>query len=295
MYYVFPKYLKIRKYAQLVALLTLILCIAAFTIRTIRVNYTYPTLYPNFKFTFWSLGSFLWGGFEVLAIASIAISIKLFKSKFESIQKEKDLEKEKLQAELNFLKTQINPHFLFNTLNNIYGLSLKQSPHTSTSILKLSELLRFILHEGSQKCIKISNEIKVLEDYIELERLRYGKRLDFKFEKIIDDHDALITPLLLLPLVENSFKHGPSESRSLSFIHLKLQLNNGVLYFQSINSKETTILENQKGIGLKNIMRQLDLIYGIHQQIEIIDDSHTFEVNLTINLKAHESAQLHHH
>jgi len=291
MYYVFPLYFEKRQDVQFILILSSLIIISTFTHRIIIYKFIQPLFYTEYTIEFWNYGKLLYGVFDVFSVAAIAISIKLFKSRYESIQREKELENEKLLAELSFLKAQINPHFLFNTLNNIYALSLKNSSETSNSILKLSELLRFMIHDGSLKKIKFSEEINTLNDYIELEKLRYGDRLNIIFEKEIDNEDEMIAPLLLLPFVENSFKHGASESRFASTINISLKQKNGILTFKVINSKENEEF-NKNGIGLKNIKRQLELIYGKHHWLEIKNSPQLFEVHLTINNAAHAKTEL---
>ncbi len=253
-----------------------------------------PYFYPESEFHFWNFAKMLWGTFDIFSVAAIAVSIKLFKLKYEGVEREHELQKEKLQTELSFLKAQINPHFLFNTLNNIYGLSLKNSPQTPDAILKLSELLQFMVHDGAAAEIRLADEIKTLKDYIELEKLRYGNRLQVDLSLDIDNEDQMIAPLLLIPFVENSFKHGVSESRFNSTISIALKLRNGQLHFNVKNSREGNDL-NTAGIGLKNISRQLELIYGNDHQLTIKSLETTFEVFLVINLNAHAHAQLPHH
>lgn len=294
LYFLLPRYVATRQYKQLFILLSLLIVISSLIFRFTIYKVVQPYYYPESEFHFWNFAKMLWGTFEIFSVAAIAVSIKLFKQKYESVEREQELQKEKLQTELSFLKAQINPHFLFNTLNNIYGLSLKNSPQTSDAILKLSELLQFMVHDGAAEKIKLADEIKTLKDYIELEKLRYGNRLSVIFEQEIDNDEELIAPLLLIPFVENSFKHGASQSRFNSSISIQLKLNEGLLNFCVSNSKEGNS-ENVTGIGLKNISRQLELIYGKHHQLEIKNQSNTFEVELTINLKAHNHAQLPHH
>ena len=291
LYYLLPKYILTGKYKKLIIIFFLLALIAGFIFRVLQGAIILPVFYPQRPFTPWDIGRFMWALFEIFSISAILLSIKLFILKFESMQREKELENEKLQTELSFLKAQINPHFLFNTLNNIYGLSLKNSPQTSDSILKLSELLRFILHDGSMSEIKIIDEIKIINDYIELEKLRYGERLNINFKIDIDNQNQMIAPLILLSFIENSFKHGASESRFNSSINISLLLKNGYLTFSVINSKEGGSY-NDNGIGLKNIRRQLELIYESRHSINIQNSNDLFELKLTINLLEHANIKL---
>ncbi len=216
-----------------------------------------------------------------------AIVIKQIKQQMASKELEKNLVKEKLETELKFLRNQTNPHFLFNTLNNIYALARKKSDETPEVVMKLSKLLRFMLYETKKPFIKIGDEIKMLDDYIELEKIRYNGRLTINFLREIDNDAEQIAPLLLLPFVENAFKHGASESRFESYIHIDMKLNNGMLLFNIENTRETC--DNQavtENIGLSNVRRQLELMYRDYE-MQVHSGATDFKVYLNINLKSH--------
>src|SRR5205814_8637819 len=146
---------------------------------------------------------------------------------------------EKQEAELNYLKSQTNPHFLFNTLNNIYSLSRDKSDLAPESILRLSKILRFMLYEASGEYIAIEQELKIMSDYIALEKLRYDESLHINFNYDVEDMKQALPPLLLIPLVENAFKHGASETRSRPFVDIHLSFKNRQLAFVVKNSTET--------------------------------------------------------
>jgi two-component system, LytTR family, sensor kinase len=210
----------------------------------------------------------------------------------EALQKarayEQQIEKEKLNAELKMLKSQLNPHFLFNTLNNIYALTRKKSDMASHAVLKLSEMLSFMLYEASNNTIPIRNEIQFLEDYISLQKLRYPDSLDLSFTKDIDDVGKHIAPLLLLPLVENAFKHGASESHSASFIYMHLKLQGSQLLFTIENNfEQVEHATRPTAIGIYNINRQLHLIYK-EQQLTLSNENGIFKAQLILNLDSYE-------
>ena len=217
-------------------------------------------------------------------VSGIAIAIKLIRINIKQKIASQELLTKKLEIELQFLKAQTNPHFLFNTLNNIYALARKNSDKTAGVVMKLSNMLRYMLYETSNGPIEIENEIKIINDYIELEKLRYSNRLDVIFSHTVDNYKEKLAPLILLPFVENAFKHGASESRFKSYIHINLELNGKQLFFEIRNSKEEindeVIVEN---IGLSNIQRQLELIYPMHR-LSIENGNIEFIVKLTINL-----------
>ncbi len=202
-------------------------------------------------------------------------------------QATQQLRMEKQTAELNYLKSQTNPHFLFNTLNNIYSLARDKSDLAPESILRLSKILRFMLYETSGQYISIEQEIKIIGDYIELEKLRYDEslRIDFKYD--IEDKKQALPPLLLIPLVENAFKHGVSETRQEPFVDILLIVNQRQLSFVVKNSTETSIEEKIKeNIGLSNLRRQLELLYKDYD-LSVKQDGSVFTATLKINLASH--------
>jgi two-component system, LytTR family, sensor kinase len=194
---------------------------------------------------------------------------------------------EKQQAELNYLKSQTNPHFLFNTLNNIYALARDKSDLAAESILRLSKILRYMLYETGVKYIAVEQELKIISDYIALEQLRYDESLLVHFNKDIDDMKQALPPLLLIPLVENAFKHGVSETRGRPFIDIHLSIKQQRLELTVKNSCEkadaSLVKEN---IGLSNLRRQLELLYK-NYQLEVKQQDNVFTAILKINLGSH--------
>jgi len=194
---------------------------------------------------------------------------------------------EKQQAELNYLKSQTNPHFLFNTLNNIYSLSKDKSDLAPESILRLSKILRFMLYETGGKYIAIEQELKIISDYIALEKLRYDDSLRIILIHDIEDLKQAIPPLLLMPLVENAFKHGVSETRGSPFIDIHLSVDKRQLLFRVKNSAEVFAEENVKeNIGLTNLRRQLELLYTDYN-LSVQQNGSVFTATLKINLASH--------
>lgn len=218
-------------------------------------------------------------------VAGGAVAMKLLRLYLLGKQREKTLLAEKLEAELKFLKTQTNPHFLFNTLNNIYALARKKSDDTADVVMKLSKLLRFMLYDARKDRISLSDEIHMIESYLELERIRYNDRLKLCFEKSLDEPSQQIAPMILLPFIENAFKHGAGEARFESFICIYLRVEKGKLEFNIKNSKddETEIVEEH--IGLSNVRRQLQLMYSEYD-LQVQNLGNTFDVNLSLNLNS---------
>ncbi len=195
---------------------------------------------------------------------------------------------EKQQAELNYLKSQTNPHFLFNTLNNIYSLARDKSDLAPESILRLSKILRFMLYETSGDYIHIEQEIKIMDDYIALEKLRYDETLQINFTHDIEDMKQPLPPLLLIPLVENAFKHGVSETMNRPFVDIRLSLRQQILEFYVKNStdKFADDLNIYEKIGLSNLRRQLELLYRDYH-LSVVHEQSEFSAVLKINLASH--------
>lgn len=195
---------------------------------------------------------------------------------------------EKQQAELNYLKSQTNPHFLFNTLNNIYALSRDKSDLAPESILRLSKILRYMLYETSGPYTAIEQEVKIMGDYISLEKLRYDDSLRINFNYDIEDMKQALPPLLLIPLVENAFKHGVSETRNQPFIDIHLSVNKRQLLFSVKNSTEELTGEGpvKENIGLSNLRRQLELLYTDYH-LSVQQRGPEFTAVLKINLASH--------
>ena len=195
---------------------------------------------------------------------------------------------EKQQAELNYLKSQTNPHFLFNTLNNIYSLARDKSDLAPESILRLSKILRYMLYETGGAYIAIEQDLKVMSDYIALKKLRYDDSLHINFNYDVEDMKQSLPPLLLIPLVENAFKHGVSETRDYPFVDIHLSVIKRQLAFYVKNSTEkfpeqTKVKEN---IGLSNLRRQLELLYTEYD-LSVQQDGSVFTATLKINLGSH--------
>jgi len=194
---------------------------------------------------------------------------------------------EKQAAELNYLRSQTNPHFLFNTLNNIYSLARDKSDLAPESILRLSKILRFMLYETRGEYISIEQEIKVISDYISLEQLRYDETLSINFNHDIEDMKQAIPPLLLIALVENAFKHGVSETRGRAFVDIHLSVNQRQLEFIVKNSSDGATDRNvSENIGLSNIRRQLELLYKDFN-VSVARGDSVFTAILKINLASH--------
>ena len=228
--------------------------------------------------------------FNIFSTAFVFLFVKLVKDQLEIQKHTLSLEKEKAETQLKLLKAQLNPHFLFNTLNNIYSLSLSNSPVTSASIGRLAEILDYILYRCNGVQVPLKDEMVLLNNYIALEKLRYNDRLRVNFKTHID-HDIEIPPLILLSIVENAFKHGASEDIGNPYIDIDLAVTETAFQCTVSNSftPEATQKANDK-IGLVNLRKQLELIYPESHSLTLSIDQagNTFTVTLVIDLKQSE-------
>ncbi len=296
-YFLIPRFLLKRRYY----LFFLVLIPLAFILGTLQRLFLAVTIYPIYwpeslakhGLIYWP--KVFYGAVSVYTVAFVAAIIKLLKQWFSTQQLNNSLKQEKLAAELKFLKAQIHPHFLFNTLNNLYALTLKKSSKAPEVVLKLSDLLDYMLYECNVPKVTVEKELKMLENYIALEKIRYGDDLKINFN--VDDKvkGFMVSPMLLLPLVENSFKHGVSGEIHAKWIEIKLTIKNEILEFSVENNRDSKATKNKnsytEGIGLKNVLRRLELIYKDKHQLKIEDKENRFKVLLSIDTKEEQDDQ----
>lgn len=269
-----------------ILMLLLALVIAALANLLVLYGVIYPLLYQEtVSFSQVSSGRVIWSLIDVSSVVGLAMGFKYFRLRLASVEREKQLVEEKLQSELRFLRAQTNPHFLFNVLNSIYALARKKDDRTEETVLRLSQLLRFMIYECNAPVIALEKECQMIQDYLGLEELRFQGKLQLQFIKDVDRGDYQLPPLLLLPLVENAFKHGVSESRKASTINIELKVENGHLLFKVENSLEEkeTPKEETTGVGLRNLRRQLALLYPDQHRLAIEAGKDLFQVVLRIN------------
>jgi len=283
----FPKLLNGNRYVQYVLYSLLTLCIGGFIQRLINYE-VLSFLLPGMKdLGKWQFYKFL-KAFSFLAlplITCIGISVVWRYARLQ--ERTQRLEKEKLQSELKYLKSQINPHFLFNTLNTIYGLALENSRKTAQLILELSDFLNFSLYESSKEKIPLQKEIDLINNFVSLEESRFRDRVKVHMEienKNLDK--AYIPPLILVPFVENAFKHSLKEETKVASITIHLKVTNNHLIFEVQNSKPeiTESLKVNSGVGLENICKRLSILYKDNHELQINNHARMYSVILKINL-----------
>jgi hypothetical protein len=218
----------------------------------------------------------------LLMIIFLGVAIKMRSHWRQAREQYNLLLKEKVEAELRFLKTQLNPHFLFNALNNLYYLSTEKSDLAPKAILALSELLDYILAETRAEYVPLSREINLIRNYIELEQLRFGDRVLVQLDA--NEKPVQVAPMLLLTLVENAFKHGVGKSNGQHFVNIIIKASDEHLSFRVENSTQANEDELGDGIGLQNLRLQLALLYPGRHQLTVSHEKNRFIANLELSL-----------
>ncbi|MEQ9414533.1 MAG: histidine kinase [Cyclobacteriaceae bacterium] len=290
-FWLLPKFLLKRRIISYLTYTLLSIVIASFTHRVAMHTYFSLLIFPN-----WNLGSF-WQVYKFLQSAMIITSPVVFLIGVTAMgrwvtteQRAEQLQKEKLQAELSFLRSQINPHFFFNTLNNLYGLALQKSDRTAEVVMKLSELMSYILYDADREKVPLSKEIGQIERYIALEQIRYGNRFEVDLQLSGDIDNFQIPPLLLLPFIENSFKHGINKSSSDGWVAIAIEVSENELNFRIENKippNQNKATENS-GLGIVNTKKRLDLLFPADHLLKYHETRNMFTVELTLKV-THEN------
>lgn len=284
-----PKILYRNKILNYFAVLVLVIALASIAHRYFVLYWGYPNYFPQWvdvtQDKVYDLPRLVQNALIIVSPVAFTTGFKLFFNWFRQRKETEMLKEEKRQAELKFLKSQINPHFLFNTLNSVYGLALERSKKTPGLILKLSDILSYTLYESGMGEVALVKEIQLIKDIISLEKERFGKRLDISFIVEGDPKKMQIPPLLLIPLVENAFKHGIHNEVKKGWINISLSAQENVLRFHISNSVPSDSENKDKdGLGLMNIKRRLELLYEKRHHLEIEKKEDTFTVRMEINL-----------
>lgn len=220
-------------------------------------------------------------------IPAIILTSKSFVSEwFKETKAKGELEKENLETELKMLKNQLNPHFLFNTLNNLYSLALMKSDKTPEMIARLSDMFQYILYECNATTIPLKKELNLINNYVKLQQLRYGERLEFSIQSDVGIENFKIAPMVLLTFVENCFKHGSGSDPGIPWIKLSFERKADKLLFKAENSKPRNTQNNQNtkgGIGLNNMEKRLKLMYSGHYVLNVQDEDTTYAVELLLD------------
>lgn len=295
LYFILPRYFLKRKYLQ-AFFLTLVLwffvgCLTLFF--TMRVNqqviafllpekYIPETQRPEAATFFMALMSAMKG--SMLGVTA-TVGLKLMKHWYLKEHRNMLLQKENAKSQLQLLTAQVHPHFLFNTLNNIFSVTQKESPKGSKMIMGLSDMLRYILYEGQKSYVLLQQELLMIQEYIALEKIRYGNKLDVHMSFPQQTDGVYIAPLLLLPFVENCFKHGASHVLENPWINLTIELKDTTLVMKLMNGKAPAGKEPRKpGIGIANVRQRLHLLYKDRHELQVTEDEEIFVVDLQLAL-----------
>ncbi len=281
LFYLIPNYLTTNRFLTYCGLLILASLIIT-PLKSIVFYFKIPEVraelieyqYLQFLFTF--------------LIAGASTIMKIVTDWLRHTRERQELQTQTMQSELRFLKSQINPHFLFNTLNNLYALTLKKSDKAPEIVIKLSEMMRYMLYECNEKRVLLSKEVNYIRNYLDLEALRQGKNVTINFEVMGQVNNQKIAPLMFIPFLENSFKHGLNNQISQGFVNITLTVREQDVEFFIENSKSETIpIQDHRrsgGIGLVNIHRRLNLLYPERYDLKINDNPNTYAVTLRLEL-----------
>lgn len=297
MYYVIPRYLLKQRYlktAFCVAGLFLITAIISVVLSLTIINSVRECIMKDGNYLLKYNSKIISAALALMAglrgaitIGGMAGCIKLMKHWYMKERRNLQLQKQNAESQLQLLKAQVHPHFLFNTLNNIYSYTQHTSPAAAELVTGLSDMLRYMLYETNQPLVPLHKELKLVEDYVSIESIRYGNKLDVHTEVHGNTDGLYIAPLLLIPFVENCFKHGTSHMIDSPWISLYITINSdNTMMMKLINGKpenERPAATN-KGIGIENVQKRLQLIYTFQHKLDIINDTDVFIVNLELQL-----------
>ncbi|MDP9076574.1 MAG: histidine kinase [Bacteroidota bacterium] len=287
LYVLMPFYYKKQKYIQYTIWLIMLVFLGGFADRFFSWCIWLPReLFLDHKSDepqeLWIWDRIVKDSFLNVPVLTVTLVLKLMRDSSAHEKKLREIEKEKFAAEMHLLKAQINPHFFFNTLNSLYSLTLPVSKKASDVVVQLSDLMRYMLYEASAARVPLKNEMVHLANYIAIEHMRFKDRLDLSFQHSGDMEGKMVAPLLLLPFIENAFKHGIGDSSG--WITIDLQVIKDQLFLKVENNCQELLEEKSGGLGLNNVKRRLELIYPGNYLLDIEQTNETFAVDLKINL-----------
>lgn len=283
--YLIPRFLNQKNFMTYVLLL--LAMVAVFTpIKVMLLYITYEEVDPREFLVMNQHTIFL----LLFTIAGGSTVIKIISDWQRHQRDRKDLETQRMQSEIKFLKSQINPHFLFNTLNSLYALTLKKSDKAPEIVIKLSEMMRYMLYESNERRVPLQKEVNYIQNYLALEALRQSGHADIRFNVEGQITDQTIAPLIFIPFLENSFKHGLNHQISDGYVHVTMKVLDNKLLLRILNSKPAQLpVPSEKtrgGIGLANVQRRLNLLYPNQYKLDIEDSDKEHIVELSLALTA---------
>ncbi len=291
LYFLLPKFWNRKKYTAFTALMFL-LSIAIYWLYYLEHIFIFKAIHLHAGMKFRPPDIVRW--FTLISFFTyfpssigLVVVIKTLKNFYLKQKENQLLTRENANAELQLLKAQIHPHFLFNTLNNIYSFTLSKSSEAPALVEKLSDTIHYMITDCKTEAVPLQKELKMLEDYIGLEKVRYGDRLDLSVNITNDDQNKSISPLLMIPFVENCFKHGSSVMLGKQWIRLNIAIKNNLLDFNVANSSplQPTAAKNKGGIGLSNVKKRLEILYPGKHQLNISTTEGVYSVQMQIELQ----------
>jgi len=289
LYVIMPMYYYRGRYLQYAVSLVLLLAAAAVLARLLTHLFIIPwekqhdpVRYAMENKHFWIPVRIVRLALESCPIIAVTMLVQLMLRAYQREKDQRELEKEKFMAEMSLLKNQINPHFFFNTLNTLYGLILKKSDQSAQFTLRLADLMRYMLYDVGEDRVLLKDEINHIENYLKVEQLRFAERLELSFQCFGDIGGKMIAPLILLPFVENAFKHGIAEDAGWITININVSHDHMVLNVE--NSYPATMPSEKGGLGVANVKRRLELIYPGKHELELIGQDGVYEAILKLDL-----------
>jgi two-component system, LytTR family, sensor histidine kinase AlgZ len=285
-FYLLPRFLEKKRWLpyilQFIVPFTLVIIARVVSQRYIIDGYTYQEKY------FYS-STFIIQTAVITLFITIFISLLRFVSEWFEIEAiRQEVQTEKLTAELNFLKAQINPHFLFNTLNNLYYLAYSKSENTTEVISKLSQVMRYMIYDANYERVLLDKEIEYMQNYISLERLRLNNQIPISFTINGNTSGVEVAPLILITFLENAFKHGVTNTNASAWVNINIDVKGDVLHYTVENSKGKNAMEDnggKSGIGLSNLKRRLELMYPDRHRLKVEDSADRYYIELQITLR----------
>jgi two-component system, LytTR family, sensor kinase len=294
-YELIPRFLTKKQYGIYILSLIAILAICIWAnAQSLAYFYAHIVDRPKPAQFFSSIGGYLVLFSEITLIMAITMAYELLVQNHEKDQYFKELEKRNLESELSSLKSQINPHFLFNSLNSIYFLIKPDNTEARNTLVRFSDILKHQLYMINNDRIGLETEIESLKNYVALEEMRQSDSLELQWKATGDFAGKEIAPMLLLPFVENAFKHGRNTATGQYWINIDIAAENGALIFNCENYAENTppangVQDKNRGLGLENVRRRLDLIYPNKYELTIAQPDHVFKVHLKVKLDENTS------
>ncbi|HMQ49508.1 MAG TPA: sensor histidine kinase [Saprospiraceae bacterium] len=277
------RYLEYKHYLSFSVLSLLLLLVTSFL--RLHYNASFPEIdrgiFLKSETLRWGIGAFV-TNFCVLVVSTF---YQLLENRYINERKSLKLLQQHQEAQLQFLRNQINPHFLFNTLNNIYSLALIRSEQTAPMVLRLSNLLRYVVYDGRASLVTLAREVEQMREYIALFQMRHESPLHIRFD-VLGDDQLMIEPMILIPIVENCFKHCDFDTNEKAFVQLQLNTEGHLLSFTALNTYNPNDQQKdqQGGVGQENIQRRLELRYPNRHLFRIEKSAHTYQIKLEIQL-----------